>query len=620
MLQRQTGFRRILAKLFDWGKACALLDSAVILLPGVFPRHLSHFDKQHMLTKFAGLACNAAAAAINARKRAYDALRVLELGRGVISSFLLDIRMDVTDLRRDIPDLADEFAALSDELDAPENAELDSASEDSNKASAWEARAKKRRDLDSRLSELVTRIRAQPGYQSFQASLTTDEFMDAANPDPIVVINVSSYRCDAIHIQRQSISLLPLPSLHLHDIQTRVRDLRQNHLAASPTYMRDLLEWMWDSMASPILDALGFRNPPGPDDIWPRIWWIPTGPLSQLPIHSAGYHNKNSTSTVIDRVVSSYSSSVKALIHGRCRHQPANSESNAVLLAMDKTSGLSANHNLPFAKKEIQIVTDLCPSLNTTPIHPSPFKKSTLTSLRTCTVFHFAGHGRADPLEPSRSSLLLNDWASDPLTVSNLRELRLGHEHPPDPAPTTLLKEARAEIQLTSKPKPRATTHFLAYLSACSTTANSADRLIDEAIHLTSAFQLAGFRHVIGTLWEVADQHSVDVAKVVYETLRDEGLTDWAVAWSLHLSARALRDAGWNRRGIARDRDVTFGLNIEEAEAVEDGSVWMERDAKLITTSSSGADGGYGTGKWMGETGQDDLFNVYWVPYVHFGV
>lgn len=595
----------ILASQSNWAAASTLLDNAVMLLPNVFPRHLSHFDKQHMLTKFAGLACNAAAAAIQAGKGAYDVLKVLEIGRGVISSFLLDIRMDLTDLRRDIPSLADEFASLSDELDAPEIAdELGTAPTDSNEASLWEARAKRRRDLDSRLSELVTRIRAQPGYQTFQASLTVEEFMYAANPDPIAVINVSSYRCDAILIREESMSLLPLPNLHLDDIQRHVRDLRQSHLAASPAYMRRLLEWMWDSIASQIIDALDFQSNPGQGDTWPRIWWIPTGLLSRLPIHSAGYHRKGSTATVIDRVVSSYSTSVKALIYGRRRRQPTISESNAVLLAMEKTPGLSSNHVLPFAKKEIQIVTDLCPALNTAPIHPNPCKKDTVSSLRSCMIFHFAGHGRADPLEPSQSALLLNDWASDPLTVSNLRELRLGNTNTgTETTTTTLPEETNLEIEPTiipnntaenrPKSKSKATPHFLAYLSACSTTANAADSLVDEAIHLTSAFQLAGFRHVIGTLWEVADQHSVDIARAVYETLRGEGLTDWAVAWSLHVSARALRDGSWDHRGGTR-----------------------KRDAKLITTSSTSIGGEYSAGEGL----EGDSFNVYWVPYVHFGV
>jgi len=59
---------------------------------------------------------------------------------------------------------------------------------------------------------------------------------------------------------------------------------------------------------------------------------------------------------------------------------------------------------------------------------------------------------------------------------------------------------------------------FLGYLSACSTTVNEVDALADKEIHIFSALQLAGFRHVVGTLWEVSDKHCVDVARVLYET------------------------------------------------------------------------------------------------------
>jgi len=59
----------------------------------------------------------------------------------------------------------------------------------------------------------------------------------------------------------------------------------------------------------------------------------------------------------------------------------------------------------------------------------------------------------------------------------------------------------------------------LAYLSACSTTFSAPAELIDESIHLTSGFQLAGFPHVIGTLWPISDMISVDVADAFYGRL-----------------------------------------------------------------------------------------------------
>ncbi|KAF1963468.1 hypothetical protein CC80DRAFT_6121 [Byssothecium circinans] len=51
---------------------------------------------------------------------------------------------------------------------------------------------------------------------------------------------------------------------------------------------------------------------------------------------------------------------------------------------------------------------------------------------------------------------------------------------------------------------------------------------------------------VFATLWgrsgEVSDEYCVGVARVLYETMRDEGMTDVAVCRGLHRAIRALRD------------------------------------------------------------------------------
>lgn len=80
--------------------------------------------------------------------------------------------------------------------------------------------------------------------------------------------------------------------------------------------MEAILEWLWDVVTCPVLEALGFQSPIQ-DDKWPRIWWIPTGSLSHFPLHAAGRFVERSTETVLDRVMSSYSPSIKALVYGR---------------------------------------------------------------------------------------------------------------------------------------------------------------------------------------------------------------------------------------------------------------------------------------------------------------
>lgn len=389
-----------------------------------------------------------------------------------------------------------------------------------------------------------------PGFHNFLLPPTEDELMAAADPDPIVVINLSSYRYNAFLVQRTQIRVLELTTLTLQEVQERIQGVSSS--LTSSSYITSLLEWLWDTISHPVLEALSFTKPPL-DSNWPRVWWIPTGVLSQLPLHAAGYHTRGSTETVLDRVMSSYTSSIKSLIFGR-RHHIRQSvgplSDHALLVAMRETPGLSPSQVLPYAEIEVDMLNDLCPSLRLKPIMTARRKDNVLKHLQGCKIFHFAGHGQSDPAEPSQSRLLLEDWTTDPLTVGDLRDYKL-QENPP----------------------------FLGYLSACSTGANTADRLADEGIHLVSAFQLAGFRHVVGTLWEVSDRHCVDVARVLYETLRDEGMTDVAVCRGLHHALRELRAGHIDKRQEARK---AFHLDLE---APDKG-----------------------------------LLNSHWIPYVHFGV
>jgi CHAT domain-containing protein len=65
-----------------------------------------------------------------------------------------------------------------------------------------------------------------------------------------------------------------------------------------------------------------------------------------------------------------------------------------------------------------------------------------------------------------------------------------------------------------------------AFLSACHTSAMRDVRLLDESITLSSAVQLSGYPSVVGSLWEVIDEHSTHVAKVVYEYILSEGVVN----------------------------------------------------------------------------------------------
>ena len=60
--------------------------------------------------------------------------------------------------------------------------------------------------------------------------------------------------------------------------------------------MLDVLDWLWDAVAEPVLAVLGRTGPPSDGEPGPRVWWCPTGPLTVLPIHAAGHHPRHRTS------------------------------------------------------------------------------------------------------------------------------------------------------------------------------------------------------------------------------------------------------------------------------------------------------------------------------------
>ncbi|MFD4973199.1 CHAT domain-containing protein [Streptomyces sp. NPDC058424] len=57
---------------------------------------------------------------------------------------------------------------------------------------------------------------------------------------------------------------------------------------------------------------------------------------------------------------------------------------------------------------------------------------------------------------------------------------------------------------------------------------------------MVSAFQLAGFRHAVGSLWNVLDSAAARTAKLFYPHLASLGAPDPAVA--LHRAQLAMRE------------------------------------------------------------------------------
>ncbi|PWI65081.1 hypothetical protein PCL_07380 [Purpureocillium lilacinum] len=507
-------------------QAYAIAKATIGLLPLFAPQSLMPADRQHYLSNVVGLSSDAAAIALHAGKGARSAIELLETGRGVIASSLQDMRTELSSLNQSFPSLAHSFVELRNHLDPPASHNLEVAG-----AALEPSPAERRHNAMAQMTRLLEKIRSKSKFARFLVSATDTQMRKAAAFGPIVIINVSSHRCDALIISSSRFSLREL-QITRQDVLTREKNLQSF----------ETLRWLWDNVVGPVLETLGFTETPTSES-WSHIRWIPTGPLVRFPLHAAGHHRIHGTESTLDRVVSTYSSSVKTIFLTQPKRHEAKSSQAAVLVAMQETPG---EGTLRYATDEVQAVRLVCESMGMPSGECLRNTEEVLSALKTCKVFHFAGHGFTHPRDPLQSQLLLNDWQDHPLTVARLLEVKLSSKLP-----------------------------FMAYLSACGTGRILAQRSLDESIHLTNSFQLAGFRHVVGTLWDVEDRLSVDMARMLYETLRTSGLTDAAVSCGLHHATRSLRQQWFRDQNIELKQSGSRTIALSEGDVQEATPPWV---------------------------------------------
>src|SRR2546429_5203398 len=263
--------------------------------------------------------------------------------------------------------------------------------------------------------------------------------------------------------------------------------------------MFDVLSWLWDAVAAPIVDHLGHRDAPEPGAPWPCVWWIPTGALSPLPIHAAGRHQQGDGrgQSVLDLVVSSYTPTARVLWKAR---QARRLKADSLIVGINAVPGLP---RLDQAEAEAQAVCRLMDEPTPPLLGHAAVHDRVTALLPAAGLSHFACHAVADPVDPARSYIALQDKG---LTVAAIGKFEFRHA-------------------------------WLAFLSACSTAVTTED-LPDESIHIASAFQLAGYAHVIATLWRLNDYVAPELAEAIYRALN----AGREPALAVHDAVRAMRD------------------------------------------------------------------------------
>jgi CHAT domain-containing protein/tetratricopeptide (TPR) repeat protein len=441
-----------------YGDAVTAFEGVIELLPRLAPRELRREDQEFRIGRWTGIAATAAACALAAGHHE-KALVLLEQGRGVLLGRALEVRTDLARLHREHRELAAEFEELRLALE-PFDAN------DRTRAERWD--------------DLLGRIRADDAFTDFAKPPTLQRILAQGATGPVVYLNVSQHRCDAIIVRAGGVTVLPLGIT----AQQVVEQAHKLHLALAPESIvdpmrrdavHDVLAWLWDDVVEPVLDVAGI---PAAAAVLPRIWWIPTGPLTLLPIHAAG----RGRDTLMDRAISSYAPTIRALEAVRGRRVD-NGRPRTLVVAMSETPGAKP---LGSADAEAELVRSRFPDALLLRNREAT-RDRVLAEMRDHEWVHFACHGVVDHDVPSRGRLLLHDHEKRPLTAADIAALDL-------------------------------TGATLAYLSSCAT-ARTGPRHADEAIHLASACQLAGFPDVIATLWPIPDRVAQEFTSDAYAEL-----------------------------------------------------------------------------------------------------
>ena len=230
----------------------------------------------------------------------------------------------------------------------------------------------RRRAAAAAFDQVIAEIRGLPGFRGFLRPPPVAELLAAAAEGPVVVVTVSRFGSHALILTGGGVlDPVPLPGLTPQTVYDRVAAFLgaledawspaagAGGRAAAEQRLGDTLGWLWDALAGPVLGRLGITGPPRDGQPWPRLWWCVSGLLSFLPVHAAGHHDTRADAapaTVMDRVISSYTPTLRALTHAR-RPGPATAGGGdrpgagdrVVAVAMPHTPGAS---DLPGAQAE----------------------------------------------------------------------------------------------------------------------------------------------------------------------------------------------------------------------------------------------------------------------------
>ncbi|WP_328764340.1 CHAT domain-containing protein [Streptomyces sp. NBC_00272] len=517
--QRQGNELPSYAEKREWISAAEGLAQAVYLMPDVAWRGIAHHDQRRVLSEWPELAVDAAAVSLMAGQPE-QAVELLEQGRTVMWSQILDLRTaSLSKIEQSDPELYSRLNEVRRQLDATglhSPLALSAVNAQSGTGEQMVS-AERRTALSREWEELMRRtgLRQQTHFA---------ELRHAAQDGPVVIVNLSEFRSDALVISEDSqIRVISLPETCYSDatenldrwiqadermteaklaFQQAADDAERNaaagrigisQISLSHT-IRNMLEWLWRDIARFVIEQL-FPIPQEQVGALPRLWWSPAGLATYLPLHAAGLHNQQEEAlTVPDRCVPSYTPTLRSLIQARQPLETVPARPNLLMVTVP-------DPDLPQIEAEVERVAESMPHcwrLN----GPDATPHAVTRLLPACTYLHASCHG-----DESGGLRLYGGEVLTPLELSRVPGLE----------------------------------GDFAYLAACDTAVPHRE-VLDEATHAAAVLYFRGFRHVVASLSPIQDETAPYVAGSVYAHLTRGGRFDPShAAQALHEALRTLR-------------------------------------------------------------------------------
>jgi len=442
-----------------------------------------------------------------------QAIETLERGRGLLWSEMRGLRMSTDQLRLVNLPLAERFAAINKDLEAlttsssagiwPNEGHADS----DEPMDPFGRLVVKQRALVAECDKLISQIQSLPGFETFLMTPSFDTLRSAALHGPVIFINHTEWRSDILILLHDApLSLIPTPD-NFYERANQLKDQllgARNHdleleSGAYDDALSSVLESLYDLVGLPVIQRLQELNIPEQS----RIWFCPTSVFCSLPLHAMGPIRSDSEGRVkfyfSDLYIPSYTPMISALIESRKpRARPLDRPSMLLVIQPDA--------KMPKALQEMRVIQSVGLSTATL-LWETATPSAVLEHLRYYPFVHVSCHGNLETGKPFNAFFKLYEGA------------RL-----------TLLDIVRSRLP----------TAEFAFLSACHTAEHTTDSIADEGLHLAGAVQYCGFRSVVGTMWEMADDDGPDLARDFYGLLFSNR---WGEMPYCERTAEALRDA-----------------------------------------------------------------------------